>query len=43
MRTAASEYLIADTPSRTESVKSISDLNKNISLQAIKFIVADVS
>lgn len=33
----------SDAPSRTESVKSTSDGAKNISIQAIKYIVSEVN
>ncbi|CAF0814844.1 unnamed protein product, partial [Brachionus calyciflorus] len=41
LRTAVQEYL-QDSPSRNDSVKSVSDSNKNISLQSIKFVIADL-
>lgn len=42
LKTATQEYLQYDAPSRNDSVKSVSDSNKNISLQSIKFVIADV-
>jgi hypothetical protein len=42
LRTATQEYMQIDAPSRTESVKSTSDGSKNISIQAIKYIVSEV-